>query len=122
MMKLSLACGLALSALLAACSSAPTHSQLGTAAAPSAAVAPAAPAAPAATAAPAAGTAVATASTKIKLVCDDTNQTGSHMITRICLTPEQMEARRKAAQQAAQDAQLRNAQSRSQSASGGPPI
>lgn len=106
MMKLSLACGLALSALLVACSSAPTQSQ------------------PAATttAAPAAGTAVATASAKLKLVCDDTNQTGSHMMTRICLTPEQMEARRKAAQQAAQQAQMHNAQSCSQSSCGGPPI
>ena len=112
MMKLSLACGLALSTILVACSSAPTQSQ------PSAA-APAANTAPAVTTAPAAGTATATASTKIKLVCDDTNQTGSHMMTRICLTPEQMEARRKAAQEAAQQAQMHNVQSQSQ---GQPPI
>ncbi|HEY1772308.1 MAG TPA: hypothetical protein VGH91_03835 [Gammaproteobacteria bacterium] len=101
MTKLSLACGLALSAALAACSSVPR-------------------AAPTATAAPAAGTAVATtASTTPKLVCEDTNQIGSHMQSHICLTPEQVEQRQKDSRQAAQDLQNR---AQPLSSDGKPPV
>ena len=96
MTKLSLTCGLVLT--LAACASNPSTP------APAAAVS-APTGAPAATTAPAAGTPTAAVSTKPKLICDDTSQMGSHMMTRICLTPEQAEARRKAAQQAAFEAQ-----------------
>jgi hypothetical protein len=92
MMKLSLACGLALSTALAACSSTPPAGQTATGS----------------TSAPAATTAASTASTKgPKLVCEDTSQMGSHFSQHICLTPEQVEARRKEAQQAAQDFQNR---------------
>jgi hypothetical protein len=90
MTKLSRACGLILSAALTACASAPQN-------APGAA-----------SAAPAAGTAIATASSSTpKLVCEDSSQMGSHFKQRICLTPEQVEARRRASQQAAQDFQNR---------------
>ena len=90
MTKLSLACGLALSAALAACSSVPGTAQT-------------------ATAAPAGTTAAATpvASTTPKLVCEDSDQMGSHFSQRICLTPEQVEQRRKDSRQAAQDMQQR---------------
>jgi len=81
MTKLSFACGLALSAVLAACASAPHNSPA------------------AASAAPAAGTTtVAAAGDKPKLVCEDSTQIGSHFKQRICMTPEEAEARRKAAQ------------------------
>ncbi|HEV7164998.1 MAG TPA: hypothetical protein VGO35_06380 [Gammaproteobacteria bacterium] len=54
------------------------------------------------TAAPSAQT-VASASTAVKpqqakLVCDDEEQIGSHFHARVCLTPEQVAARKKAAQ------------------------
>lgn len=104
MTKLSLACGLALSAALAACASTP-HSNAATT-----------------TAAPAAGTSVAAASTKPpKLICEDSTQMGSHFKQRICLTPEQVEQRRKEAQQAAFDFQNRPQPVNSQG-SGTPPI
>jgi len=102
MTKLSLACGLVLSAALTACASAPQDSPR------------------TATAAPGAGTAIAAASgTRPKLVCEDSNQIGSHMAAHICLTPEQVEARRKEAQQAAQDFQNRP---HAVSADGKPPV
>lgn len=100
MTKLFLACGLALSAALAACSSAP-------------------PAAPTATTASGATTtAPTTASTKPKLVCDDSDQMGSHFSHPICLTPEQVEQRQKDSRQAAQDMQQR---AQAVSADGKPP-
>jgi hypothetical protein len=96
-MKLSLACGLALSAAIAAYSSlpmaAPTDS---TAAAPAAA-----------TVAPAAATAPAKPAAAPKLVCESVSEAGSHMKKRVCLTPEQMAQRHKESQQAAQDFQNR---------------
>jgi pectin methylesterase-like acyl-CoA thioesterase len=105
MTKLSLACGLALSAALAACSTTP-------------------PAAPmASTTAPAASTAAAittaTATKGPKLVCEDANQMGSHMQQHICLTPEQVAERHKESQQAAQDFQNRG---HSVSSDGKPPV
>lgn len=92
MTKLSLACGLTLSAALAACSSTPPAGQTATGS----------------TSAPAATTAASTASTRgPKLVCEDTSQMGSHFSQHICLTPEQVAQRRKDSQQAAQDFQNR---------------
>lgn len=67
--------------------------------APVATPAPAASSA-AATPAPApatAVTAVAPKSSTPKLVCEDSTEIGSHLRKRICLTPEQVEARKKAA-------------------------
>jgi invasion protein IalB len=95
MMKLSLACGLALSAAVAAYTSiaAPTAT---TAAAPAGA-----------TVAPAAATASPKPATAPKLVCESVNEMGSHMKKRVCLTPEQMAQRHKDSQQAAQDFQNR---------------
>lgn len=102
MTKLTLACGLALSAALAACSSAP-------------------PTASTASAAPAATTAAATAkvSSKPKLVCDDSDQMGSHFSHPICLTPEQVAQRQRDSQQAAQDMQQR---AQPVAADGKPPV
>lgn len=81
MTKLSLACSLALSVALAACSSAP----------PAASNANDTPATNAAT--------PAKASSKPKLACgDDTDQMGSHFAHPICLSPEQVEQREKDAQ------------------------
>ncbi|HEX4300797.1 MAG TPA: hypothetical protein VH327_07990 [Gammaproteobacteria bacterium] len=101
MTKLSLACGLVLSAALAACSTTPPASQTAT------------------TAAPVATTATTTASAKgPKLVCEDSNQMGSHMQQHICLTPEQVAQRHKDSQQAAQDMQNR---AHAVSADGKPP-
>jgi len=83
MTKLTLACGLALSLSLLACASTPT---------------PAAPSA--ATGAPAAGTAAAqAAATKPKLVCEESKPLGSLLPQRICMTPEEADQRRKAAQE-----------------------
>ena len=79
MTKLSLACGLAFSVVMAACSSVPKSDQ-------------------AATAAPAAATTARAAPATPKLICEDSTQIGSHMSQRICLTPEQVAERRKAAQ------------------------
>ncbi|MFI4967454.1 MAG: hypothetical protein ACHQAU_01910 [Gammaproteobacteria bacterium] len=116
MTKLLMTCGL-LVALTACATSQP---------APSAAAAPATPAATeTAAAAPAAQTGaapVAAAPGKSKLVCEETDQMGSHFQQRVCMTPEQAEARRKAAQEA-----MRNYQNSTVSAcgdngcSGGPP-
>ena len=92
MTKLLMTCGL-LVALTGCATSQP---------APSAAAVPATPAAPAAQtgAAP-----VAAAPGKSKLVCEETDQMGSHFQQRVCMTPEQAEARRKAAQAAMQNYQ-----------------
>ena len=109
MTKLTLACGLIIT--LAACASNPP---------PAAMAATAAPAAGTQAAAPAATQATAQAA-KPKLICDDTSQIGSHMAQRICMTPEQAEARRKAAQQAAQEFQMQSKQSCPQSGCGTPP-
>lgn len=86
MTKLLMTCGAMV--LLAACASQPATT--GSTASP--AVAPAAgttAAVAAATSAPAKG----------KLICEDSEQIGSHFHSRVCLTPEQVEERRKAAQQ-----------------------
>jgi hypothetical protein len=96
MLKLPLACGLALSAAVAAYSSL----SMADPAATTAAVPVAATVAPAA----------ATASSKPaapKLVCESVSEAGSHMKKRVCLTPEQMAQRHKDSQQAAQDFQNR---------------
>ena len=100
MTKLSLACGLALSVALTACSSVPKEASTATASTSG-------------TAAPATG------STTPKLVCDDSDQMGSHFKQHICLTPEQVEQRRKDSQQAAQDLQQR---AQPLNSSGKPPI
>lgn len=109
MTKLSFACGLALSTVVAAWSS---ILMADTPAAPAGTAAAAAPAAPAAaTAAPKAATP--------KLVCESVSESGSHMKKRVCLTPEQMEQRHKDSQQAARDMQQR---AQSVNAEGKPPI
>jgi hypothetical protein len=98
MTKLLMTCGL-LAALSACATSQP---------APSAAAGSAASAAATATAAPAAQSGAATvaaAPSKSKLVCEETDQMGSHFQQRVCMTPEQAEARRKAAQAAMQNYQ-----------------
>lgn len=91
MTKLLITCGAAV--LLAACASQPAT--MGSTAAP--------------TAAPAAGTnaavAATTASQQGKLVCEDEEQIGSHFHSRVCLTPEQVEARKKAAREMLQNSQ-----------------
>ena len=99
MTKLSLACGLALSAALAAYSSVPKADPTATAATTAAPVS-------ATTAAPA-GTTAAKVSKTPKLVCEESEQMGSHFSQHICLTPEQVAQRRKDSQQAARDLQSR---------------
>jgi len=94
MTKLLMTCGLL--AALAACASNQPASSSASAAAPAADAT--AVAAPTATGAVAATTSDKPAATK--LVCDETEQIGSHFQQRVCMTPEQMEARRKAAQAA----------------------
>lgn len=94
MTKLTLACGLALSLSLMACASTPKPA--------------AAPAASGTTAAPAAGTATAQASTKPKLVCEESKPLGSLIPQRICMTPEEAAARQRAAQD-----KMRNLQNQS---------
>ena len=84
MTKLLMTCGAAI--LLAACASQPATT--GSTASPSVA--------------PAAGTTAAVAAAtstpaKGKLICEDSEQIGSHFHSRVCLTPEQGEARKKAA-------------------------
>ncbi|HSN18894.1 MAG TPA: hypothetical protein VLV87_11890 [Gammaproteobacteria bacterium] len=78
MTKLTLACGLALSLSLMACASTSNPTS----------------------AAPAAGTSAATAqaSTKPKLVCEETKPLGSNLPQRICMTPEEAAQRQRAAQ------------------------
>lgn len=85
MTKLTLACGLALSLSLMACASTSK---------PAAATSGAS----STTAAPAAGTSTAQASTKPKLICEETKPLGSNLPQRICMTPEEAAARQKAAQ------------------------
>lgn len=113
MTKLLMTCGLL--TVLAACATSQP--------APSAAATPQAATTASATPAAQTGAApVAAAPAKPKLVCEDTAQMGSHFQQRVCMTPEQMEARRKAAQEA-----MRNYQNSTVSAcgdsgcSGGPP-
>jgi len=108
MTKLLMTCGL-LAALTACATSQPAPSAAATTAAPAAATS--ASAAPAAQTTAVAATAVAPA--KPKLVCDETARIDSHFQQRVCLTPEQVEARRKAAQEA-----MRNYQNSTVSACG----
>ena len=113
MTKLLMTCGL-LAALTACATSQP---------APMAAAGSAAPT-ETATSAPAVQTAVAAAPAKGKLVCADSSRIDSHFKQRICMTPEQVEARRKAAQADMQNAQLQGsqcAQGGGGGACGGPP-
>lgn len=70
-----------------------------TATAPAATATPV-PATDAAQAAPSAASAVAAAPAKPKLVCETTHPLDSHINQRICMTPEQMAERKKAAQEA----------------------
>ena len=49
---------------------------------------------------PAAASAVAATTVKKQLNCEWEPQLGSHMMSRICMTPEQMAERKKAAQEA----------------------
>src|SRR5689334_17095172 len=100
MMKSPLACGLILT--LAACAS--NSSAPGTAAA-----VPASPTGTVATA-PAASTAQAPAAqpAKPKLICEEDKPLGSLIPQRICMTPEEAAARRKAAQE-----RMRNMQNQS---------
>lgn len=107
MTKLSFACGLALSTVVAAWSSMLMADT------------PAASAGTAAAAAPAAATAAPKAAATPKLVCESVSEAGSHMKKRVCLTPEQMEQRHKDSQQAARDMQSR---AQAVNAEGKPPI
>jgi hypothetical protein len=109
MTKLSFACGLALSTVVAAWSSVLMAAPAATTTAVAAA----------ATAVPAAATAASKPSATPKLVCESVSESGSHMKKRICLTPEQMEQRHKDSQQAARDMQQRAQQLSSESK---PPI
>jgi Flp pilus assembly protein TadD len=91
MTKTTLACGLALALVIAACASTPKQT----------------PATAAAGAAPAGTTsATAQAVTKPKLVCEEEKPLGSNLPQRICMTPEEAAARQKAAQD-----RIRNIQS-----------
>lgn len=96
MTKMTLACGLIVT--LAACASN----------APSPATAVQAPAAGTQSAAPAATQAVAAVGAKPKIVCEESKVTGTLIPQRICMTPEEQEQRRKAAQDA-----MRNMQNQS---------
>lgn len=86
MTKLLMTCGAAV--LLAACASQPASTVSTTA--------PAASPAVSTTAAPA--TTTGAQPQQSKLICEDSTQIGSHFRSRVCLTPEQVEARHKAAQ------------------------
>lgn len=70
------------------------------------------------TAAPAASTA------KPKLICEDDEQIGSHFRKRVCLTPEQVEARKKAARDMFQHGQVNSCNENGCNGSplGGPPM
>jgi hypothetical protein len=109
MTKISFACGLALSTVVAAWSS-----MLMAAPAATTAVAAAT-----AAAAPAGATAAPKVAATPKLVCESISEAGSHMKKRVCLTPEQMEQRHKDSQQAARDMQQR---AQAVNAEGKPPI
>ena len=104
MMKLLMTCGLTL-ALTACATSQPS---------------------PIASAAPAAQTsAIVTSAPKVKLVCEDTRPLGSHIPQRICLTREQIEARKKATQEAMRRMDSTNGQggfNPNGSGAGGPPL
>lgn len=113
MTKLLLTCGV-LAALTACATSQP---------APSAAAGAAGTATPAATSAPSSQSSAAATPAKARLVCEETQQLGSHFQQRVCMTPEEAEARRKAAQEAMRNAQMMGAQcAQGQTGScGGPP-
>jgi hypothetical protein len=115
MTKLLMTCGLV--ALLTACATSQP--------APNAAASAATPTTTNVSAAPAAQTgAAATAGVpgKPKLICEETDQMGSHFQQRVCMTPEQAEARRKAAQAAMQNFQNGTVcASQGNGCSGGPP-
>ncbi|MFI4920378.1 MAG: hypothetical protein ACHQAZ_01920 [Gammaproteobacteria bacterium] len=96
MSKLLMTCGLVV-ALTACASSQPSPSASSSASGASGQAS--------ATATPAAQSGTATAVAKPKLICEDTAQMGSHFQQRVCMTPEQAEARRKAAQAAMQNYQ-----------------
>ncbi len=97
MTKLALACSLALT--LMACASNPDNSTPA-----------AAPAASSATPAPASGAApVAAAPSKPKLVCEEEKPLGSLLPQRVCMTPEEAAARKRAAQEHIRDIQNQSA-------------
>ena len=85
------------------------------------------PATSGATAAPDAGTStgavIATAAQpqQSKLICQDSEQIGSHFRSRVCLTPEQVEARRKAAQAMFEQGGQTNPCGNNPCGGGGPP-
>lgn len=113
MSKLLMTCGLVV-ALTACASSQPSPSASSSASGASGQAS--------ATAAPAAQSGTATAVAKPKLICEDTAQMGSHFQQRVCMTPEQAEARRKAAQAAMQNYQMQGAQcAQGSGACAGPP-
>lgn len=91
MAKLLMTCGLVVA--LTACATSQTAPSASSSASGGSAV-------PAATtsAAPAAQSGAVAVAGKPKLVCEETDQMGSHFQQRVCMTPEQAEARRKAAQ------------------------
>ena len=97
MAKLLMTCGLMLA--LTACATTQPAPMAATASGGGAASAtqsaPAASTAEVAQSAPAATTAVKPQ--QAKLICEDSAQIGSHFHSRVCLTPEQVEARKKAA-------------------------
>lgn len=97
MTKLTLACGLFMT--LAACASN----------APSPATAVQAPAAGTQSAAPAATQAAAPVAAKPKIICEESKPTGTLIPQRICMTPEEQEQRRKAAQEAMRNIQTQSA-------------
>ncbi|HEX2668591.1 MAG TPA: hypothetical protein VHP13_09480 [Gammaproteobacteria bacterium] len=96
MTKFALACGLALSLGIVACASNPET--------------PAPAADTSATPAPAAGSAAEAPKTaaKPKLVCEESKPLGSLLPQRICMTPEEAAARKRASQDA-----MRNIQNQS---------
>ena len=98
MTKLTLACALALSLSLMACASAPKT-----------ATATAVPTASGTTTAPATGPVTAQASTKPKLICEESKPLGSLLPQRICMTPEEAAARKTAAQNAMRNMQNESA-------------
>lgn len=75
--------------------------------------------APAATSGVAPQVAAAPAPAKPKLVCEDDARIDSHFHQRQCYTPEEMEARRKASQEAMRNAQMQGSQCSASSEGGG---